>query len=1330
LKQINKVLILFIFSILICIVAAWEVLQSNWVADNLSIVVTRYLESEFKSKASFSNLSFTFFPPGAEVTNFKFDGEINNNKITAESGKLGVYFNPFDVFNTQFTINNIAMEDGVVRLPKIEKKSDSNDHTTFDFEKIYDIPVKSVSLSDVYLNVDKYNVEIKKIKLTNRETNILVTGEIQNIDLLPFVTIRKSIDSLSFDGLIDENSVLLNSIILKSEYSELKMTGRINSYLNEKINYNVNVDIETPLNSIHDWLEFEKIGKLNKGMLKASSNITGEGFVYQVKIDIIADDINTDFIDAKKVIAKVNISQEEVRVEGFELFDDEQKIKLDYPFQFYNFKTKKLVEEPIRAEVAKLQVSNFLKYFKDSLSFMSGSLTGDVKFDLKSNGFNLEILKNSKIDSLKINGGDSEIISLENFELNNTVFELEDDEFRFKLNALRDETMIPLVGVISPREFLIEMTPSFLDVEQIKNIANLDLKGRGVYAFKLNKVNDSLVFDSNIDFVDFEILGYWLDKVKSKINFNFDSMRLDLPDAKIISGETLMNSNLRLDFEKGRINGNISGTKLTFSNLKRILNPLLGELNLKNSDIQGFWDFEGRVDGGLRLDELLISAKLKSGSIYIFEENFENPSMEFSLQNQEVKISNLIARKSNGKVEGQFKLVIPNRTYEASVKLTDIPLQDSTYYTKVPLNLRGNLNGNVELNKTTDKFTGSLKMKMNKSFVFNEEFPDSSIIGSFDGKNSFIQAELFGKQFRFENKTNWENKDGISYSRLNLEIPDIKSILSVFSGVDILNNDISGSVKYDLYFDFSPNSLKLNNYNSNMRKLVFQKKPISISYTNPESEIIVKNSVIEKWDTDIRGENFYVLSKGSGNLGHDFDTTTQVKIDASILEIFNNIISKSDGSIRGKFIYGNKNEVEKYEANLTSSNLSFTSKILPISVAKSDFKISYKDQKLIIEKFIAQLLSGELDISGSMSFEKIIPDINIRYEFKNAGLTILDKSNLTFSGNGSLIGKTFPYTLGGDFNIQKLIIINEITDFMKGNKNIVSKNTDYLPETLSSYQSQILNFNLNVVTREPIYIRNSLADIGFVGSMQILGDDKNPQVLGKINLAPRRNKISFKNNEFLLTKGSVFFIERNKVTNPLLDFVATSNINNYKLNLKVLGPVDSYNLDLSSDPSLSQSDILSLIAFGYTEDLSNNLSDSEKESMTRAGVGSIIFDSFKINETLKNEFGLQINLGTAISKEEGSYLSQRNAEGATSVGRINSATTFEIKKKLNDAMSLSVSSTVGNSSAQKQSMNLNYNINNNISVEGVYESKSKNDIESLNDDNSVGADVKWKWSFK
>ena len=72
----------------------------------------------------------------------------------------------------------------------------------------------------------------------------------------------------------------------------------------------------------------------------------------------------------------------------------------------------------------------------------------------------------------------------------------------------------------------------------------------------------------------------------------------------------------------------------------------------------------------------------------------------------------------------------------------------------------------------------------------------------------------------------------------------------------------------------------------------------------------------------------------------------------------------------------------------------------------------------------------------------------------------------------------------------------------------------------------------------------------------------------------------------------------------------------------------------------------------------------------------------------------------------------------------------KVKKKINDATSLSVLGTVSSSSTQKRAVNLNYKINQSISVEGVYESISTDDSEVINDENSIGADVKWKWSFK
>ena len=75
-------------------------------------------------------------------------------------------------------------------------------------------------------------------------------------------------------------------------------------------------------------------------------------------------------------------------------------------------------------------------------------------------------------------------------------------------------------------------------------------------------------------------------------------------------------------------------------------------------------------------------------------------------------------------------------------------------------------------------------------------------------------------------------------------------------------------------------------------------------------------------------------------------------------------------------------------------------------------------------------------------------------------------------------------------------------------------------------------------------------------------------------------------------------------------------------------------------------------------------------------------------------------------------------------------TNIEVKKRLSEAMSLSVSSTVGGSIGQRQRMNLNYGLTRKIQVEGVYELRTN--AEGTEDiiDNSIGGDIKYRHTFR
>ncbi|MBP9674834.1 MAG: translocation/assembly module TamB domain-containing protein, partial [Bacteriovoracaceae bacterium] len=180
--------------------------------------------------------------------------------------------------------------------------------------------------------------------------------------------------------------------------------------------------------------------------------------------------------------------------------------------------------------------------------------------------------------------------------------------------------------------------------------------------------------------------------------------------------------------------------------------------------------------------------------------------------------------------------------------------------------------------------------------------------------------------------------------------------------------------------------------------------------------------------------------------------------------------------------------------------------------------------------------------------------------------------------------------------------------------------------------------------------------------------------------------------------------------------------------IKINGKVKEFSTDLTSDPALSQTDIFSLLAFGYTQDKSQALSNNQGAAASSLGIGGFLVDKLKINDNLKSSLGLKVSLAPEVLEGGGSYLDGRSNTANSS--RVTRATKVQVKKEIAKDVNLAVSSTVGGTIGQRQSMNLNYNINKNVSAEGVYELKTND--EGIEDviDTSIGGDLKFKWTFK
>jgi translocation and assembly module TamB len=1335
-KRINKILILFLFVLSLSFFAVWEVLQSNWVASQVSKVATNYIEEVLNAEVEFNNLKFNLFPPGAEVRNVLFKGKQDNKTFFVEAASLGVFFNPFDVFKTDFIADNIVIDDAIVRIvipDKPNTKQSTKKKQTFNldaFDLLKDIPVNRATIKDVKLQLNNLSVFTTFFELKNNRKNLSVHGDLLHFNIDEVIKLKQKIDRVSIKAVIDREIIDVEYIKLNSNLLSSRISGTIKNYVSENISYNLKTSSKVPLNHLHDWVEFKQIGTLDKGIGEEKSIISGQGEKFQVITEIKLKKFKTDFAYGENARIKVNTNNDRIVFKEVIIEDGNQKINLLKEFEFYNFKTKKFVEEPILANVTEVEMNNLLRYLRSSLSLLDGSLTGKIKFDLKEKSFSFVAQEPITINRLSLKAGkDFEILKMTGFIMERGSFVVDRGTFKMDVFARNGESNFSLNARINKNEFELRMPTSYIELDKLEHIVGHKLGGKGTFSFDMYKGDSGVILSTENDFKGFSFDGYFMDKVKAKVNYHLDENEIVVKKLNAASGQALIYLDGKLNYKTLAVESKYKINKMNFNEVKKVLRPVFDDISITSNEIHGDWDLNGKISGLASVEDLVITGNLSGRNNYFFDENLDRFKFKYLLQNSKFSINDFKATKGKGKLSSTFSYDLKSKDLQFSSVLDSISIQDFSYYSKLPLSLQSDLDGKLWGRYYKGNWSFGSNLILNNSRVFSQRYPNSKVKMNYDMNDLKLDLNIFSGKLVLDSNFAFGKE---SKSKLNLDInfDNIKDFLGLFSGIDLINSDVSGALKYKLVSEINSNTFQVINMESNLKYFNLDKLPISVKYQNAKPEFIIRNGLIEKWKMNVRGRKFYVLSNGEGTIGKDYETITQLKIDASFIEIFNNIVTKANGNIRGKVAYGQKKQTDIYEAYLASSNLTLTSKYLPTSITKADMKISFKDKVINFEKFNAHLISGTFGLSGKVSLDSVIPDINLRYEFKDSGLTVLKKSSLVFSGSGSLIGKNFPYTLGGDFHIQKFNIINELTDFGFGGSGFSSTDIDYLPGRETRINDQLLNFNLNVVTREPIFIRNSLADLGFVGNLQILGGEKDPRLSGNINMAPRNNKVAFKNNEFNFSKGNIVFSERNSFKNPELDFLATSAISNYKVNVSLVGPVKNFDFNLTSEPTLEQSDILSLIAFGYTEDLSNNLSDAEKESMTRAGVGSIIFDSFKINETLKNEFGLQVNLGTEISKEEGSNLSSRNSDGGNNVGRVRSATTFEVKKKLDDDMSMSVSSTVGSSSTQKQSFNLNYNLNNNVSVEGVYESKASNDEETINDDTSFGADVKWKWSFK
>ncbi|MBI4042055.1 MAG: translocation/assembly module TamB domain-containing protein [Deltaproteobacteria bacterium] len=385
-------------------------------------------------------------------------------------------------------------------------------------------------------------------------------------------------------------------------------------------------------------------------------------------------------------------------------------------------------------------------------------------------------------------------------------------------------------------------------------------------------------------------------------------------------------------------------------------------------------------------------------------------------------------------------------------------------------------------------------------------------------------------------------------------------------------------------------------------------------------------------------------------------------------------------------------------------------------------ELSINQKQLVIEECRGQLGGGTIDISGEIFWKG---KYQLAGEIKNATVKYPPWLTSQCSGNLLFKGEKEPYLLSGNIEVTETIYREPIrwkTALLKVKKEV--------PRIISAIPPAVA-FDIHVGGPGRLLIRNNLIRADLKGEIQIIGNDRSPNIAGTLELV--EGTFTFRETAFTLTSGTVRFDHPVSIT-PYFQIGAEAAINRAKLlpkDLSILTPTftyqifltltgtpDDYDLSLSSQPPLAEQDILALLTYGMTR-AEMTAVEQQAEEFTAIEMGSLLLGGIEepLTEQTRKALGISVKVGPAYSSTQ-----QATVPKVT------------ISKEIEDRLFMSFTSIFETESlATERKFGLQYQLTDFMALDAQLDDKRDLKKPETEEDISfidAGADLRFHFTFK
>ncbi|MDE0118445.1 MAG: translocation/assembly module TamB domain-containing protein [Bdellovibrionales bacterium] len=379
--------------------------------------------------------------------------------------------------------------------------------------------------------------------------------------------------------------------------------------------------------------------------------------------------------------------------------------------------------------------------------------------------------------------------------------------------------------------------------------------------------------------------------------------------------------------------------------------------------------------------------------------------------------------------------------------------------------------------------------------------------------------------------------------------------------------------------------------------------------------------------------------------------------------------------------------------------------------------MQWKKKELIFQSLYAKMGGGALQVAGNVTFPgKGKVPVNIKGSFSRVQFSSLPGIYAQGSGQVSFSGSFFPYTLGIKANIENARIEKEFIS-NESNQVLLSQRLFLLEDNEDSFEPIQMQLDLSLVNS--VRVENSTVRSLFTGrQVKITGSPLEPLLSGKLTGLPGGILI-FRDHEFEILSSRISYFS-DKPSNPMVDLRAKTFVreerddddfpHEHNILLGVKGRGSAPVFTLTSTPSMTENEIVSLLAFGSRSTFKQGNTMDNLAKYSYYHLGPALFQK-AIDRELKDTLGVdQFLIVPHISSKDHT-----------------TSTKLILRKKMFNRLNLSASQTILDDSPESD-IKMEYEINKSISIIGLWRNEDPLEGSDIST-NTIGLDLEYQIDF-